>query len=194
MKNSYSVAKRYSDALIDLLSENDKLDNLDSYIDNLENIISEMNENSVFYDLINSPLLPKEFITEKLIEKSKTKDEILKKFLNLVVIKKRQSLIPLITKILTNFSYELKKQVLVNLISARELEKDTIDQIKNNLKSKTGRDINLDLSIDESLIGGIQIYLDDKLFDYSVKGYLNSVKGIYAANGGDWFCELILMN
>lgn len=185
MKNSYSVAKRYSDALIDLLSENDKLDNLDSYIDNLENIISEMNENSVFYDLINSPLLPKEFITEKLIEKSKTKDEILKKFLNLVVIKKRQSLIPLITKILTNFSYELKKQVLVNLISARELEKDTIDQIKNNLKSKTGRDINLDLSIDESLIGGIQIYLDDKLFDYSVKGYLNSVKGIYAANGGD---------
>jgi F-type H+-transporting ATPase subunit delta len=184
MKNSYSVAKRYSDALINLLSENNKVNNIDDYIENLKNIISEMNENQVFYDLINSPLLPKNFITEKLVEKSKTKDEILKKFLGLVVIKKRQGLIPMITKLLINFSYELKKHVLVDLISAKELEQSTIENIKNNLKSKTGRDVSLDLTIDDSLIGGIQIYLDDKLFDYSVKGYLNSVKGIYAANGG----------
>ncbi|MGM0639906.1 MAG: ATP synthase F1 subunit delta [Thermotogota bacterium] len=185
MKNSYSVAKRYSDALIDLLSENEKLGNLDNYIENLQNIISEMEENSVFYDLINSPLLPNDFITEKMVEKSKTRDKILKKFLNLIIIKKRQNLLPLINKLLTNFSYELKEEVLVDLISAKELEESTIQQLKDNLKSKTGRDVNLDMTIDEELIGGIQIYLDDKLFDYSVKGYLNSAKGIYAANGGD---------
>ncbi len=185
MKNSYSVAKRYSDALIDLLSVNDKLGNLDDYIENLQNIISEMKDNSVFYDLMNSPLLPNEYITKKMVEKAKTEDKILKKFLNFIVIKKRQNLLPLISKLLTNFSYELKKQVLVDLISAKKLEESTIEKIKNNLKSKTGRDVNLDMTIDENLIGGIQIYLDDKLFDYSVKGYLNSVKGIYAANGGD---------
>jgi len=185
MRNSYSVAKRYSDALINLLSENKKLNELDTYISNLQNIISEMNENQVFYDLINSPLLPDDFITKKIVEKANTEDEVFKKFLNLIIIKKRQNLLPLVSKLLINFSYELKNIVLVDLISAKELEESTIDTIKNNLKSKTGRNVNLDLTIDESLIGGIQIYLDDKLFDYSVKGYLNSVKEIYAVNGGD---------
>ncbi|SDC61121.1 ATP synthase F1 subunit delta [Geotoga petraea] len=185
MRNSYSVAKRYSDALINLLSENKKLNELDTYISNLQNIISEMNENQVFYDLINSPLLPDDLITKKIVEKANTEDEVFKKFLNFIVIKKRQNLLPLVSKLLINFSYELKNIVLVDLISAKELEESTIDTIKNNLKSKTGRNVNLDLTIDESLIGGIQIYLDDKLFDYSVKGYLNSVKEIYAVNGGD---------
>jgi len=47
--------------------------------------------------------------------------------------------------------------------------------IFETITKKTGRKISISYTLDESLIGGIQMEFDDKLFDYSVKGYLDSI-------------------
>jgi F-type H+-transporting ATPase subunit delta len=77
------------------------------------------------------------------------------------------------------FLYLLKKHqqiVPVSIKSAQKLEKDTLDQILNKLKSHVKGDFELTEEVDESLIGGFIVRMDDKQIDASVLTQLNRMK------------------
>jgi F-type H+-transporting ATPase subunit delta len=185
MKLSYSLATRYTDAFLEILQKNDKMSNLENYIEAIQNIIDKINSDSVFNDMINSPLLPKDYITKKIYESSKIEDKLFEKFIHSLVLKSRQELLFFIVKILNNYNLELKKLIKAEIITAKPIDSKNSEDLKNILKNKTGRDVILKTSLDESLIGGIQLYVEDKYYDYSIKGYLDSIKRSYAQTGGD---------
>ena len=65
-----------------------------------------------------------------------------------------------------------QKTLEVEIISAYELSSDESEALKNALSEKLGRDIKLDISVDEKLIGGAIIKAEDNVIDDSVKGKL----------------------
>ena len=184
MKVSFSLATRYTNALIALLVSNEKLEDLDKYIEGIKKINAKIEEDDVLKDIVFSPLLPKSYISESLIKVSELNDEIFEKFIYAVVQKKRQSLLKAIEIILERYSYELKKLIEVDVMLSDKISEELLENIKNVLKKKTGRNISLKEIINEDLIGGLQLIIDDKLFDYSVKGYLESIKRLYASSRG----------
>ena len=185
MKSSYSLASRYVQAFINILEKNNKINDLETYIKFIKKIVSKMSSEEDFKSITQNPLIPEKFIVDQMLHISETEDFFLKNFLEAIVKKKRQYSLNLILKVLEQYNNERKKIVEVNLITAKSLSEDIINNISSSVQNKTGRKIEISEKINEELIGGLQIFIDDKLFDYSVKGYLENIRNTYVAAGGE---------
>ncbi|WP_206076173.1 F0F1 ATP synthase subunit delta [Marinitoga lauensis] len=82
---------------------------------------------------------------------------------------------------------ELKKLIKVKIITPYKLQEKAVNELKNIIVKKTGRNAILNAEIDEDLIGGLQLQLEEKIFDYSVKGILEKIGREYASKRGDLF-------
>ncbi|HOB16797.1 MAG TPA: ATP synthase F1 subunit delta [Defluviitoga sp.] len=184
MKPSYFLASKYSEALINILSQKAKINHLENYVKAFREISTIMEENESFKDVIFNPLLPVDFVVNKLVEVSDYEDEIYINFLKTLVQKKRLNLIPLITELLYRKNLELNETIEVKLILAKNVSKKVLNEIKSTLQKNTGKNIKLVVDFEEELIGGMQLYIEDKFFDYSVKGFLDNIQSAYAPTGG----------
>ena len=63
-----------------------------------------------------------------------------------------------------------------NVISARELSEEEKAELKANLQKMTGKEVNLEFSIDENVIGGAVTRVGSVVYDGSVKTQLESLK------------------
>ncbi len=93
-------------------------------------------------------------------------------FIRNLAANKRLGLLPAITELFEEFKANLEKSVDVDVTSAFELPQDTLNKLAAALQSKLGRDVTLQSSTDESLLGGVVIRAGDTVIDDSVKGRL----------------------
>ena len=77
-------------------------------------------------------------------------------------------------KIATNFFIKAnqEKTLDVEVTTAYELSSETLDKLAKSLKTRLQRDVNLNTNIDQSLLGGAIIRMDDTVIDSSVRGKL----------------------
>jgi F-type H+-transporting ATPase subunit delta len=65
----------------------------------------------------------------------------------------------------SNYVAEKRGAALAKVISAVELNDSTQNNLKAALKSKLGRDIELSLKVDSSVIGGLKVSIGESTFD-----------------------------
>lgn len=65
---------------------------------------------------------------------------------------------------------------VVSVRSAVALTDAQKEALAANLSKKTGKNIELDCSVDPSLIGGISVYVDGKLYDGSVSAHIEKIR------------------
>ena len=70
----------------------------------------------------------------------------------------------------------LKRQVSIEVISVIELDKEILNEIKENVDKKTGLDVRIKNVLDKNIIGGIVIKIGDKVIDLSIKDKLEDLK------------------
>lgn len=68
------------------------------------------------------------------------------------------------------FRHEYEKQIDVDVISAVVLKKGQRDAIAKKLKIRFERNVKLNCSVDETLLGGVVIRAGDLLIDHSISG------------------------
>jgi len=71
---------------------------------------------------------------------------------------------------------QLKRQVSIEVISVIELDKEILNEIKENVDKKTGLDVRIKNILDKNIIGGIVIKIGDKVIDLSIKDKLEDLK------------------
>jgi F-type H+-transporting ATPase subunit delta len=71
---------------------------------------------------------------------------------------------------------ERKRVKLANVTSAHPLSEKTEHDIIHELNKIVKGDLELKKKIDQKILGGVVIRMDDQLIDASVKGSLNSLK------------------
>ncbi|KLO23250.1 hypothetical protein X275_03395 [Marinitoga sp. 1197] len=184
MKFSISLATRYVEAFIEYLSKESKLNKLDEYVKALKNVVDKINNDSLFYDLIGNPLLPKDYIVMQIVKVADIDDKNFNRYIKVLVYKNRQLMIPMVYTLLEQKNNELKKFAKVDITIPYNINKDMINELKNIIHQKTGRKVILNTKLDEDLIGGIQLQLEDKIFDYSIKGILEKIGREYASKRG----------
>ncbi|HOO75357.1 MAG TPA: ATP synthase F1 subunit delta [Tepiditoga sp.] len=184
MIKSYARASRYAWAFVHVLSENSMMNKFDDYILSFEKIVRKITEDDNYRMLVQSPLIPKEIIIKQIMKSINSDDKILENFIDTIVKKGRQFMLPEILLVMKNIQNELDKKVEVNITTVNDLEDSELSSLKDILTSKTGKNVELKNNKDDSLIGGIQILTGDKFFDYSVKGYLESIKNAYTTKRG----------
>ncbi|PNR97099.1 ATP synthase F1 subunit delta [Petrotoga sp. 9PWA.NaAc.5.4] len=189
MKASYYLASKYVYAFLEVLRESGEIENLDNFVEAFQKIVETVEKDESIRDIVYSPLLPYDYIVDKLLEISGLNNNIFRNFLRILVQKRRQQLIPLISSILHEESLELKKVVEVKIVLSKKISNELLKDIKNVIHNKTGRKIKLITEYNEEIIGGLQLYIGDKFFDYSVKGFLENIQSAYAPTAGGEFFE-----
>ena len=169
------LARRYAKALFSLAKEQGKIE---QYRDALNAIGELLRENDAISDGLTNPLYPLEArqkVMAKIAESAQA-DDILARFLQLVVEKKRADILP-------DIAHEM--QIMVDheenishgtVISAIELDDKLREKIQQTLEKLTGTKVILDTQVDPSIIGGIIAKVGDLVLDGSIKTQLNGLK------------------
>lgn len=171
MKNQ--VVEVYSEAIFQLSKEKNKLDKHKedfSYIDKI------IHENQEIKFLIENPNILKD---DKKNMLSKIFVDIDRDILNLLKILVDKSRFDIIFDLIRDFikKYNKEKNIMEGIVySSKKLDKKDIEDLSKALKKKFDKTIILKNEIDESLIGGVSIYIDEKRIDNSIKSRLDSLK------------------
>lgn len=170
MAEAITIARPYANAVFSLAQEKGELKAWSDLLAVLAQCVSEPEMQSI----ITSPAVSDEQVVDVLADiagDAMTTDA--KHFLALLAENDRLLLMTEITVLFEALRAEAEKQMTADVISARELSPEQADKISAALKKRLGRDITLNTSIDESLLGGAIIRAGDLVIDGSALGKLN---------------------
>lgn len=178
LKNSeiQVLAKRYASALFE--SANGKASVVDGVAKELEDLLDFSKSNDEFSKLVNSPLFSKEDKISALKEISK-KSKLSDQTTNLILILVENSRLPILPQICMAFKsivMEDKGFVKAEVVSARKLKSTEIKKITDSISKTTGKKVECENLIDESIIGGLRVKIGSKLIDNSISGRLERLK------------------
>ena len=74
------------------------------------------------------------------------------------------------------FVSDFKKQVYVEVVSAIELDGETISKIKEDVDRASGLEVRIRNTVDPDIIGGLVLKIGEKIVDLSVKNKIKDIK------------------
>jgi len=170
-----SIAKVYAKAFLGSIKESDK----DSVIEEFTEFLNlAITQNPVFGKMLTSKSLNKDerlSLIDRVL--APYASELLTNFLRVLSRHDRLDLLQQIfTQINTQRDTEAgRKAVLVR--SAFELSENTLTSIEQRLKETLGFSPVIKTSIDQSVIGGLVIQVDDTVYDGSLRTRLKQLRG-----------------
>ena len=168
------AAKSYCDALFEIAKEEAKLER---YKEQLCMVTETFVSDEKFKAVMNHPKISKEKKKELLCAIYQSSiDSLLMNFLKLLVDKGRFMLLHDITKEFVK-SYNIEHNIQVVYVkSAARLSTQQIDKLQQTLEQKLDKQVDLVFSIDEELIAGIRVKINDQIIDNSVLSRLTRLK------------------
>ncbi len=94
-------------------------------------------------------------------------------FIKIMAENGRLSVLPRVTELYSDLEDEYKKQIDVTVVSAYKLSKKQKEELSKSLAKRLARKVNLNCSIDKTLITGMVITAGDLVIDSTAKGQLN---------------------
>jgi len=174
------LAKRYARALFDLALETKKLEKVAKDMVLLEGIVRDSRELRL---LLNNPVLDahkKNKVLKKIFEGKV--EELSMRFILLLTRKGREKYIPYIAKAFNDIYKDHNNIVDVTLTTAYVTDKEIKDSVLKLLKSITDKNIELEEHIDEDIIGGYLINLEDYQYDATIKTQLKRLRKEFSHN------------
>ena len=172
-----NISKRYARAFFEIAGEEKKLE---QYYNELHQFSSMMSENKDMGGFLANPIFEQEVkknVLEKIIGKM-TLSPMTVNFLKLLVDKNRIDVLPDIDTCYRLMMDEELQKTRVTVKTAYPLSADMQKYIMSNLKKLTGREAEVTVEEDKSLLGGIVIGVGDTLYDGSIKNQLNNMRNL----------------
>ena len=172
---SDSSAKSYSQALYELAFEEKNLNDVEKNVISLLRLISQSEDfNSLIKDPTNKQKNQLNVIN--IIFEKFNLNNLLKKFLNFLVIKRRFFYVEKILKDFIMICSKNRGEISAKLTVAKELSENQINKIKNDLSQDFGSDVKLNYNYDPGLIGGLIIQIESVMIDTSIKNKLQQIE------------------
>ena len=172
---SETSADRYSLALYELAIENSELAEIEDHSSSIINLIIA---NEDFRSLIKDPTNKKEDqlnALEKISDQYKL-NKLLTKFLGFLISKRRFFYVDKILKSFVDTCSVKRGELKAELISAKNLSENEVDDIKKELSKNFGSKIKLNYTNDTSLIGGLIVQVGSTMVDTSIKNKLKQIE------------------
>jgi len=179
---NHKIGGRYAKSLLDLALTQNVVDAVQADVTTLKGLLHDSPDFAAF---IQSPIIAfdrKKVILARLFEGKL--NTITLKFLQLLVTKHREFYLAGILESFQVQYKELKQISSVRVISARPLGKETQEEIvRLASKASVGHaNISLETTVDESLIGGFIIEMEDHVYDTSIRSKLARLRKSFAEN------------
>ena len=172
---SNTSANRYSLALYELAEESNLLSQIEMNSVSILNLISVSVD---FNNLIKDPTVSRNELTNvinKIFDYLKI-ENLLKKFTNFLITKRRFFFIEQILNNFIEICSEKRGELKTEIRSAKNLSNNEINNIKDELSKHFTSKIKLDYKYDESLIGGLIVQVGSTMIDTSIKNKLQQIE------------------
>jgi F-type H+-transporting ATPase subunit delta len=171
--NSTKAASRYAKALLELAIEQGNLDKVAADMAYMHKVCTEEKD---FVILLNSPIIKSDKKISIFQSIFGDFDRLSSMFIELIAKNRREYMLG---EIASSFGAQLKAHkgiVPVTLISAKSLNAKTKDVIMEKISASVKGKLEVTEVIDESLIGGFVVRMDDKQIDASISTQFKNLK------------------
>jgi len=174
---SSNISKRYARAFFAIAAEDQKYE---EYYNELNLFSSVIEENNQLKELFLNPIFDQD-------EKRSVVDSILQRitvsntttnFLRLLVDKRRIGILPEIENVYRQLMDEALKRIRVNVKTAFPLSAEMSGKLQVSLEEMTDKKVEMAISEDASLLGGIVVGVGDTLYDGSIKTQLRNIRNL----------------
>jgi len=172
---STGIAARYATAVFQLSKEEKKLTVLESDVDALD---GALNASAPFRALISSPIYSRDDQSNAVTALSKKMklSPTIANTLSLMAEKRRLFVLPQLVNVLRDLIAEDKGEVTADVIAAKALTKVQQTKLAATLKSSVGKDVKINLVVDETLIGGLIVKVGSQMIDTSIRSKLGNLQ------------------
>lgn len=174
---SSNIAKRYARAFFEIAKEDGLYE---KYYQELTAFSSIINENEDLKELLLNPVFDQ-------AEKRSVVNSILKKidlsnmtanFLSLLVDKRRIGVLPDIEACYRKLMDDALRKIRVDVKTAFPLSSEISEKLQKRMEELTGKKVEMAVSEDASLLGGIVVGVGDTLYDGSIKTQLQNIRNL----------------
>jgi F-type H+-transporting ATPase subunit delta len=172
---STGIAARYATAMFELAQEGGALDALEADVAALE---AAMADSTDLRDLISSPIYGRDETQAAIggVADAMGLNAVTGNTLRLMAQKRRLFVLPALLRELRERIAESKGEVTADVVSAKALTKAQSDKLQKSLSASVGREVQLNTSVDESLIGGLVVKVGSRMIDTSIRAKLNALQ------------------
>ncbi len=169
-----SLAGRYALALFGLAREERQLENVAGSLATVRTALAESED---FRILTTTPLVSRDEAEKAVLATAETMglDPITRNFLGVLARNGRLSRLGDVIRAFNRLHAEHRGEITAEIVSARPLDDDQVDAIRQNLRTRMGRDIAVDLDVDPAILGGLIVKVGSQMIDGSVKTRLNNL-------------------
>ena len=167
------VSRNYADALLQAAVEKNKLDTVAEELQEFRKLVDESSELRLFFRTRKVSTAEKmnalsDIFSEKL-------DEFVLNLIEALLKNKREDLIGEVVEAFGQAVREYKNIAPVTAFTATEMSDDMRKTVTDSLKAQLGKDIELTEKVDESLIGGIRLWINNTVYDGSISHQLEEL-------------------
>lgn len=169
-----SLAGRYATALFELALERRQLEAVGASLAAVREALAESDD---FAELTRSPLVSRDDALKavKAAGEAMKLDPITASFLGVLAQNRRLSQLGGIIRAFNLLAADHRGETTAEVVSARPLGDDQVAALKANLKSRLGRDVAVDLTVDPALLGGLVVKVGSQRIDGSIRTKLNTL-------------------
>ena len=167
-----SLAGRYASALFDLARDQRQIDSVGRSLDALSQALVDSKD---FAELVASPLVGRDEVGKAFaaIAPQIGLDPITANFLGVLARNGRKGELRNVIRAFRRLAAEHRGEVTADVTTARPLNDDQLAALKSQLRTRAGRDVAIDATVDPGILGGIVVKLGSQQIDASIRTKLN---------------------
>ena len=167
-----SLAGRYASALFDLARDERQIESVGKSLEVLSQALVDSKD---FAELVASPLVSREEAGKAFtaLVPDLGIDPVTGRFLGVLAHNGRKRELPAVIRAFRRLAAEHRGETTAEIVTARPLNDDQLSQLRTQLRSRAGREVSIDASVDPNILGGIVVKLGSQQIDASIRTKLN---------------------
>jgi F-type H+-transporting ATPase subunit delta len=169
------MAGRYATALFELAQETNAIDAVKADLDRFEALVAESPD---LARLVRSPVFSaaEQLQALEVVLQRAGIGGLAAKFLKLVTSNRRLFAMRDIARAFRELVDQYKGEATAEVTVAERLKDEHVEALRAALKAVSGKNVDLAIKIDPSIIGGLVVKLGSRMVDSSLRSKLNAIK------------------
>jgi F-type H+-transporting ATPase subunit delta len=169
-----SLSGRYATALFELARDAKTIDQVEQSLSRVRQALSESAE---FRALTTSPVLARADAARAIaaVAQSMDLDPTTTSFLGVLAENRRLRELGAIIRSFRALAAQHRGETTAEVTSAHPLTDEQVDNLKQALRQRVGREVAVDLSVDPALLGGLVVKIGSQMIDSSIRTRLNTL-------------------
>lgn len=169
------AAGRYATALFELAGEDNSRDRAETDLDAL---LQALEDSADLDQLIRNPIYTREQQGKAMagVCDAMGLSPMVKNVVGLMASKRRLFALPETIRGYKALMADLRGEMSADVTSARPLSDVQVAALSEQIKTATGRDVKLNVTVDEDIIGGLILKVGSRMIDTSIRSRLNNLQ------------------